>query len=66
MNIISEINKAAFEAVKALYGQDVPEKMVQVQKTKKEFEGSTRSWFSHSSRFQRKSLKTQRLKSENG
>ena len=40
MNIISEINKAAIEAVKALYGQDVPEKMVQVQKTKKEFEGS--------------------------
>ena len=40
MNIISEINKAAFEAVKTLYGQDVPEKMVQVQKTKKEFEGS--------------------------
>ena len=40
MNILSEINKAAKEAVKALYGQDVPEKMVQVQKTKKEFEGS--------------------------
>ena len=40
MKIISEINKAALEAVKALYGQDVPEKMVQVQKTKKEFEGS--------------------------
>ena len=40
MNIISEINKAALEAVKALYGQDVPEKTVQVQKTKKEFEGS--------------------------
>lgn len=40
MNIISEINKATLEAVKALYGQDVPEKMVQVQKTKKEFEGS--------------------------
>lgn len=40
MNIISEINKAALEAVKALYGQDVPEKMVQVQKTKKEFKGS--------------------------
>ena len=40
MNIISEINKAALEAVKALYGQDVPERMVQVQKTKKEFEGS--------------------------
>ena len=40
MNILSEINKAAKEAVKALYGQDVPEKMVPVQKTKKEFEGS--------------------------
>ena len=40
MNILNEINKAAKEAVKALYGQDVPEKMVQVQKTKKEFEGS--------------------------
>ena len=40
MNIISEINKAALGAVKALYGQDIPEKMVQVQKTKKEFEGS--------------------------
>ncbi len=40
MNILSEINGAAMAAVKALYGQDVPEKMVQVQKTKKEFEGS--------------------------
>ena len=40
MNILNEINKAAKDAVKALYGQDVPEKMVQVQKTKKEFEGS--------------------------
>ena len=40
MNILNEINNAAKEAVKALYGQEVPEKMVQVQKTKKEFEGS--------------------------
>ena len=40
MNILNEINSAAKAAVKALYGQDVPEKMVQVQKTKKEFEGS--------------------------
>ena len=40
MNIQNEINSAARAAVKALYGQDVPEKMVQVQKTKKEFEGS--------------------------
>ena len=28
------------DAVKALYGQDVPEKMVQLQKTKREFEGN--------------------------
>ena len=27
-------------AVKALYGQEVPEKMVQLQKTRSEFEGS--------------------------
>ena len=40
MNILNEINSAAKAAVKALYGKDVPEKMVQVQKTKKEFEGS--------------------------
>ncbi len=40
MNILSEINSAARSAVAALYGQEVPEKMVQVQKTKKEFEGS--------------------------
>ncbi len=40
MNILNEINSAAKNAVAALYGQDVPEKMVQVQKTKKEFEGS--------------------------
>ena len=40
MNILSEINSAAKQAVSTLYGQDVPEKMVQLQKTKKEFEGS--------------------------
>ncbi len=40
MNIISEISSAAKQAVSALYAQEVPEKMVQVQKTKKEFEGS--------------------------
>ncbi len=40
MNILNEISSAAKKAVDALYGQDVPEKMVQVQKTKKEFEGS--------------------------
>lgn len=34
------IQAAAQAAVKALYGQDVPEKMVQLQKTRPEFEGN--------------------------
>jgi len=33
------LTKTLIEAVKALYGQEVPEKMVQVQKTRQEFEG---------------------------
>ena len=40
MKIESQIMSAAIEAVKALYGQDVPEKMVQLQKTRSEFEGN--------------------------
>ena len=40
MNIETVISQAAKEAVKALYGQDVPEKMVQLQKTRSEFEGN--------------------------
>ena len=40
MNIEAQISSAAQEAVKALYGQDVPAKMVQLQKTKREFEGN--------------------------
>ena len=40
MKIESQIISAAIEAVKALYGQDVPEKMVQLQKTRSEFEGN--------------------------
>ena len=40
MNILNEINSAAKQAVSTLYGQDVPEKMEQLQKTKKEFEGN--------------------------
>ena len=40
MNIEQVISLAAQHAVKELYGQDVPEKMVQLQKTKREFEGS--------------------------
>ena len=40
MKIEAQIMNAAIEAVKALYGQDVPEKMVQLQKTRSEFEGN--------------------------
>ena len=40
MKIEQQIQSAAQAAVKALYGQDVPEKMVQLQKTRSEFEGS--------------------------
>ena len=39
MNIANEICASAIKAVKELYGADVPEKMVQLQKTKREFEG---------------------------
>ena len=40
MTIEQQIISTAQAAVKELYGQDVPEKMVQLQKTKKEFEGN--------------------------
>ena len=40
MKIEQQIMSAAQAAVKALYGQEVPEKMVQLQKTRSEFEGS--------------------------
>ena len=40
MKIESIISKAAIDAVKSLYGQEVNEKMVQLQKTKREFEGN--------------------------
>lgn len=40
LTIKKQICGAALEAVKALYGQEVPEAMVQLQKTKKEFEGN--------------------------
>ena len=40
MQIEQQIQQAAQAAVKALYGQEVPEKMVQLQKTRSEFEGS--------------------------
>ncbi len=40
MNIEALISKAAGEAVKVLYGMDANEKMLQLQKTRSEFEGN--------------------------
>ena len=40
MNIEQKIQQAAMAAVKALYGMDADEKMVQLQKTRSEFEGN--------------------------
>ncbi len=39
MKIENKLIESVQKGVKELYGQDVPEKMVQLQKTKKEFEG---------------------------
>ena len=39
MKIEDKLTAAILQGIKQLYGQDVPEKMVQLQKTKKEFEG---------------------------
>lgn len=40
MDIVKDITAAAKEAVKELYGVEPQEKMIQLQKTKREFEGS--------------------------
>ena len=40
MKIESIIGSAVIDAVKTLYGQEIGEKMVQMQKTKREFEGN--------------------------
>ena len=40
MKIESIISVAVIDAVKTLYGQEISEKMVQLQKTKREFEGN--------------------------
>ena len=40
MNIEKEIAASALEAVKKLYGAEVPEKMIQIQKTRSNFEGN--------------------------
>ena len=39
MKIENKLTEAVKKGIKELYGQDVPEKMIQLQKTKKEFEG---------------------------
>ena len=39
MKIEDKLGASVLNGLKALYGQEVPEKMVQLQKTKKEFEG---------------------------
>ena len=39
MKIEDKLVESVISGLKALYGQEVPEKMVQMQKTKKEFEG---------------------------
>ena len=40
MNIEKEISSAVISAVSKLYGQNIPENMVQLQKTKATFEGN--------------------------
>ena len=40
MKIENEIISSVIAAVKELYGQDIPEKMVALQKTKSNFEGN--------------------------
>lgn len=40
MNIEAQITNSVIAAVKDLYGQDVPEKMVALQKTRSDFEGN--------------------------
>ena len=39
MKIEDQLTASVLEGVKSLYGQEVPARMVQLQKTKKEFEG---------------------------
>ena len=39
MNIEEKLTASIISAIQMLYGQEVPVKMVQLQKTKKEFEG---------------------------
>ena len=45
MNIEDKLVASVINGLKALYGQDVPAAQVQLQKTKKEFEGHLRRQF---------------------
>ena len=65
MKIENEIISSVIAAVKELYGQDVPEKMVALQKTKSNFEGNLTLVAFPSSRCRRKSLRIQHRKSAN-
>jgi arginyl-tRNA synthetase len=40
MKIENQISASAIQAIKELYGQEIPEKMVQLQKTRSNFEGN--------------------------
>lgn len=46
MNIEEKLTASIISAINMLYGQEVPSKMVQLQKTKKEFEGHSHWLFS--------------------
>ena len=39
MNIVDKLTESVHKGIKELYGQEVPAQMIQLQKTKKEFEG---------------------------
>ena len=44
MNIEQKLTATVIAALNALYGQEVPEKMVQLQKTKKELEQTAKEF----------------------
>ena len=48
MKIEDKLVTSVISGLKALYGQDVPAAQVQLQKTKKEFEGHSPLWYSPS------------------
>lgn len=65
MKIENEIISSVIAAVKELYGQDVPEKMVALQKTKSNFEGNLTLVVFPFLKMSKKSLRIQHRKSAN-